>query len=403
MRRQFTGSIHPVQQQEEKAAMKFKTTALCVGATLVSITPALAQQGSTVTIYGTLDQGYEYVNKVRAGEVNNGHASRVSQGKGTSYWGFRGSEDLGGGLKTIFNLESGFSPDTAQLGHSGRLFGRQAYAGLQGDFGRLTFGRQYTMKWWATRMGNVFGTGSHGLTTLDEGISNPRADNEILYVTNNMNGFQAGVAYSFGRDASGSATSSTAVGSYCLGEDATDSKKCRSISAMGSYDHKDWGLATGYERNYGGVATTYGGLTSPDVSDKRFILTGYFKISNARFGLGWIKRNNEGIMNPSFKPNGATEPKSNLIWLTGSVPITNNFSIDGVLAQIKYEHSSDKARVITLRPGYRLSKRTQLYVSADYVKNSGDVNFAATTSSPKVAPKPGGSQLSVIAGMSHGF
>jgi predicted porin len=259
------------------------------------------------------------------------------------------------------------------------------------------------MKWWATRMGNVFGTGSHGLTTLDEGISNPRADNQILYVSNKMKGFQFGAAYSFGRDSSGSATSNTAVGTYCLGEDATDSKKCRSWSAMGSYDHDDWGLATGYERNYGGVAGTYGGLTSSDVSDKRYILTGYFKVNKARFGLGWIARNNEGIMNPSFKPNGATEQKSNLFWLTGSVPVTDKLSIDGVLAQIKYKHSSDKARVLTLRPVYSLSKRTSLYLSADYVDNSGDVNFAATTSSPKVAPTAGGSQLSVIAGMSHGF
>jgi predicted porin len=386
--------------------MKFKTTALCVGATLASITPALAQQGSNVTIYGVLDLGYEYVNHVGTADD---HASRVSQGKGTSYWGLRGREDLGGGLRAIFNLESGFAADTGVLGHGGRLFGRQSYVGLEGGFGRISLGRQYTMKWWATRMGNTFGTGAHGLTSLDEGISNPRQDNAILYLSPKIKGFQAGASYSFGRGVANSAAgnAATAVAVNCAESTSGDSKQCRSISAMGSYDNDNWGAALGYEGNYGGPGA-YGGLTDKDLSDKRYIMTGFFKVGSSRFGLGVLRRHNEGTANfgHTYAGTGLTIPqntKSNLVWLTGSVPVTANISIDGIVGQIKYNGSHDKARLLTLRPVYTLSKRSQLYVSANYVKNSGDVNFSATTATGNVPPKLGGSQLSVIAGMSHGF
>jgi predicted porin len=55
-----------------------------------------------------------------------------------SRWGLRGIEDLGGGLKGIFTLESGFNVDDGKMGQSGRLFGRAAYVGLQNQWGRLT-------------------------------------------------------------------------------------------------------------------------------------------------------------------------------------------------------------------------------------------------------------------------
>jgi predicted porin len=385
--------------------MKVKTIALSVAAAFAYAAPASAQQGSNVTIYGTLDLGYEYVNHVGEGEA---HASRVSQGKGTSYWGLRGREDLGGGLRAIFNLESGFAADTGVLGHGGRLFGRQSYVGLEGKYGRLTLGRQYTMKWWATRMGNTFGTGAHGLTSLDEGISNPRQDNAILYVTPKIKGFQAGASYSFGRGVANAASgnAATAVAVNCPESTTGNPKQCRSISAMGSYDTDNWGVALGYEGNYGGSATTYGGLANKDLSDKRYIMTGFFKVGSSRFGLGVLRRHNEGLQNfghVGLATGVPTDTKSNLIWLTGSVPITANISIDGIVGQIKYNGTSDKARLLTLRPVYTLSKRSLLYVSTNYVKNSGDVNFSATTATGNVNPKAGGSQVSIIAGMSHSF
>eukprot|EP00952_Eustigmatos_sp_NYUAD-ZCMA_P012266 49332-Eustigmatos_ZCMA.PRE.1 len=61
-----------------------------------------------------------------------------------SRWGLKGAEDLGGGVKTVFQLENGFDVDTRQAFQGGLLFGRQAYMGLSSStLGTVTVGRQY--------------------------------------------------------------------------------------------------------------------------------------------------------------------------------------------------------------------------------------------------------------------
>lgn len=108
---------------------------------LLATIPAKAQ--STVTLYGVIDEGIDYVN-------NSGGSSLVRMRDGTydgvygSRFGLKGSEDLGGGLSAIFKLENGLSTENGQLLQGGLLFGRKAYVGLShATYGTLTFGRQY--------------------------------------------------------------------------------------------------------------------------------------------------------------------------------------------------------------------------------------------------------------------
>lgn len=104
------------------------------------------------TLYGRVDLGYEYLdaagvqtNKIQAGNFSG------------SRWGMRGTEDLGGGLSAVYQLEGGFAADTGMSGQTGlgvtgptgnageaRVFGRQVFTGVSGGFGTLTLGRQYT-------------------------------------------------------------------------------------------------------------------------------------------------------------------------------------------------------------------------------------------------------------------
>ena len=101
----------------KRHAIAFAVLGTCAGA-------AAAQ--SSVTLYGVIDQGINYTN-------NSGGNSLVEMASGHvqgSRFGLRGSEDLGGGTKAIFQLENGFSADTGRLGQGGRMFGRQAYVGL---------------------------------------------------------------------------------------------------------------------------------------------------------------------------------------------------------------------------------------------------------------------------------
>ncbi|WP_232221378.1 porin [Burkholderia sp. WSM2232] len=378
--------------------MKYRTATVACAA-LVCVVPRLAKAGdegaaesqpaggSMVTMYGLIDQGVEYVNNAAKGKDIT-DAYRMGDGTATSYFGIRGSEDLGGGTKAIFDLQGGFMPANGTSRQGGRLFGRQSYVGLDGTYGRLTFGRQYTMRFFATSFINPFGTGAQGLTTLDNGIANARADNSVSY-RYFLGSFEAGVNYSFGRDA---VAGNSAAASNCPGQ-TTPSNQCREYSAMLKYDRHTWGLATSYERNYGGTSATFGGLTSPKLTDSRFTLGGYFKISKAKVGVGWIRRDDEGL----------STPKSNLFWLTGVVPVTPFIYVDGMVAHLKYDHSHDKALVLVLRGEYILSKRTFLYLTGEHIHNYGNLALGATTITPVPTPPAGGSQISIIAGIRHTF
>lgn len=113
---------------------------------------ALAAAGSahaqgSVTLYGLIDTYVEHRNHVNAtGDavwlLGTPAGATGSGGMNTSRWGMRGSEDLGGGLTAIFNLEGELSPDTGA--GNANPFSRQAWVGLEGGFGRLLAGRSYT-------------------------------------------------------------------------------------------------------------------------------------------------------------------------------------------------------------------------------------------------------------------
>jgi len=376
----------------------------CACAALMHIAPAWAQEdaatpakaatasagaASSVTVYGLLDEGVQYLNHAVSGN-SSGTVYEVGAGMTTSYLGFRGTEDLGGGLKVIWNLEAGISPNTGTSLQGGRLFGRQSWVGVEGRFGRLTLGRQYTMKSYATAPINMFGTGAQGITTFDPGVANPRADNAVSYRVSLTKELEAGVNYSFGRDGV-AGTPVSAAASNCAGE-TTTWKQCKEASAMVKYTAADWGLSSAWERNNGGTAATFGGLTSPARSDSRLIVGGYRQINKLKLAVGLIKRNNEGI----------ATPKSNLVWVMGTLA-AGSVTYDAMLAQLKYQDSPNKGVAIGLRAAYALSRRTALYVTAEHMQNSGSLAISASTLIPVANPVAGGSQLSVITGIKHSF
>ncbi|MDB5889925.1 MAG: porin, Gram-negative type [Polaromonas sp.] len=123
----------------------FKRNLLCLSAIMACAGAAQAQ--STVTLYGILDAGLRYstgLNAANAGSSTN--ATSVGSGiNSTSRFGMRGTEDLGGGLKAIFNLEGGVGVDTGASASATKLFDRAAVVGLRGNWGTLTAGRQTTV------------------------------------------------------------------------------------------------------------------------------------------------------------------------------------------------------------------------------------------------------------------
>jgi len=161
-----------------------------------------AQAQTNVTLYGVVDGGMGYT-RFKNDQLDNkankfGLEDGVQQG---NRWGLRGSEDLGGGLKAVFQLESGWSLATGNSAQGNRLFGREASLGLSSDsWGTLKFGRQTNF---ASRyaggllapQGDAFKESHIGATFTS--TSTVRTDNTITYETPVFSGFQFGLGYSF--------------------------------------------------------------------------------------------------------------------------------------------------------------------------------------------------------------
>jgi len=159
---------------------------------------------SDVTLYGKIDLGYVKDSGAISGVANTGSSSGLSSGvAGGSRIGIKGTEDLGSGLKTSFDAETGFCADAnngvnGAYCTGGAFMGRQAWLNLSGNFGTVSAGRQYTPGFLLIDQFDPFDTGTAGQIN---NLFNPdlvRANNAVAYVTPNMGGFSAVYAHAFG-------------------------------------------------------------------------------------------------------------------------------------------------------------------------------------------------------------
>ncbi len=155
-----------------------------------------ASAQSSVTLFGTLDVNGRYVKA-------DGQSRRVSEatdGINSSQLGFRGVEDLGGGLKASFMLLAGTNPDTGTA--NSKFWNRRSTVSLLGGFGEVRLGRDYTPTFWNQTIFDAFGTNGLGSSiNVRQLYGGTRMDNSIGYfLPSNMGGFygQAMVAASEG-------------------------------------------------------------------------------------------------------------------------------------------------------------------------------------------------------------
>jgi predicted porin len=172
-----------------------------------SLAPISAMAQSSVTLYGLIDEGLNYTSNT-GGHSNIQMESGFAQG---SRWGLKGSEDLGGGTKAVFQLENGFDVNSGKLGQGGRMFGRQAYVGLSSaQFGTLTMGRQYdsVVDFLALLMadGNWAGYLMSHPYDNDNTDNSFRLNNSVKYMSNTYGGFTFGGLYGFSNQAGASRT-----------------------------------------------------------------------------------------------------------------------------------------------------------------------------------------------------
>jgi predicted porin len=154
-------------------------------AVLAASGTAFAQ--SSVTIYGKLDQGL--TRAIGADKFSVGQAAG-------SRFGVRGTEDLGGGLKANFNIENRFTPDDGVAAST--FWGGRSIVGLQGGFGRVDIGRDYTAAFYSANGADIFGWDGVAANTsaTTAGTNAIRFANGVFYTSPTMGGLTARVSYS---------------------------------------------------------------------------------------------------------------------------------------------------------------------------------------------------------------
>ncbi|MDB5850094.1 MAG: hypothetical protein JWP29_3846 [Rhodoferax sp.] len=383
-----------------RSCRAFAATAL-IGAGLLALAATAQAQPAPapgVTLYGLMDASVEFLDKVNGV----GRLNRMPSNTGMlpSRVGMRGSEDLGGGLRGVFTLEMGLAPDTGTSGQGGRLFGRQAFAGLAGPWGSLTLGRQYSMVYWSVIDADLIGPAVYAMGSLDPYVPNARADNAVAW-RGTFGHWNLGAEYSFGRDTVNAGPSP--VGTNCPGESGTDKQACRQWSALAKYDTPVWGVALGYDRQNGRTTSgptdvVFGNLNSSDKHDSRASLGGYVKIAalgDTKVAGGLLRRDNDG---------DAVKPRSKLWYVGASYPVSPFITVEGQWLALRYDGVDDRdSSMLVARVVYSLSKRTAVYGQVGHIRNDRLAAVSVSGGAAGSNPAAGASQSGVNLGIRHTF
>lgn len=362
--------------------MKTNHIALACAAMAAS-SGALAQTPPGVTLYGRVDMAVAYQTRLfstpTSGVVVGGHRWYAdSGGSNGSRWGLRGNEDLGGGLKALFVMESGLQADTGVIGQGGRVFGRQVYVGLDGGFGRVTVGRQYTPWFDVLSTSDPFGNNLVGNSGNVE-HANARADNAIVYGTPNFGGF-------------------TAQGMVALGERNGSDKAGMQMDLALKYQRGPlWvGFAHARQNSADEVPAASGNFQANT--------TASFSILGASYDFGVVKVFGNVAtmkdMNPTVQPApSVVAGAKGSSWLVGaSAPVLGGSLMASVVSLDDKRVQNRDARMVATGYTYPLSKRTMLYTAFARIVNRNGGTLTVNTPS-----YPGTSEAQFQAGVSHAF
>jgi predicted porin len=353
-----------------------KTRAILATAALAACT--LARADDQVQIYGVLDQGITYVS-------NSGGKPLFLQNSGAfqpNSLGFRGSEDLGGGYKAIFQLESGFALESGSLiGGANELFGRETFLGMTTPYGTLTMGRlpdfMYPLNRYSTVV-NVAGLvaaapeGGPGSPAMETRISGDRTDDSVRWVST--------------------------LGNWKLGAMATLAGDGESGGSMKS------GLI-----QYNNGTLSAGAAFTRDKSLSFPLSLGYAFVGQQVFGVGANYRYGKALFYGLYTDSSSLSTSDRTHALDSGV----RYSISPALsAAIGFTYDWLRIRtgahgnIFQVAPGvdYYLSKRTDVYVAAAYIHNTGAAGDA-TIGIPggQFVPSTKTSEIAARVGLRHVF
>jgi predicted porin len=335
-----------------------------------------------------MDAGVEYIsnaNKTSHSSVQAGAAEVYSNS-----FGLTGTEDLGGGIKAIFRLEGGFNPYNGSSIQSGRLFGRQAWLGLQNNNNKILLGRTYTPLYDVIGYLDPLQGSNVSLWTMDGGMVS-RMDNAVRY-TRTDGPFRENVQFSFG---------SASVESTINGP-AGSGAKSKEVTASADYTTKQLMVGIVYDNIHGPMTSAqYGlGLFVPS------LVPAYpHTPQRAERGVAALRYTWDHIsLYAGYRHLRTVGPtgneSSNLYWGGVSESITPAW-----IATIGAYHQrvvgvDARPTLIALQTQYRLSKSTGVYANLSRVWNTRLSNMGVDLQTQTLT---GAGQFGASIGLFHFF
>jgi len=356
----------------------------------------IAHAQSSVTLFGRLDAGVEYMSGIPS-TTGGGSTSRVkleSGDWGTSLWGMKGVEDLGGGLSAVFHLEGSFSTATGALPGSGELFNRYALVGLSdASVGTLTVGRELTLDGEDLWAYDPFAQSSWSSASLVRGRNWQASSNNINFDSQTFGGFAARVQYSLGNQ--------TNFNNGATGNGGQLNNEGRSDAVELKYNNSFLQLRGVYDevRNVnGGLGDTTNGVwgSSREYMAGGNVILGPFTLNAMYDGL-----RSSGVSGaPVGIPTTANQEYGGVTY-----HLTPAAQLIAAVYHVNANNGAGNATMYTIGGSYNLSKRTLLDVQVATVRNSNNADFSLEANLPGAAdnPLPGHSQSGVYAGIEHSF
>lgn len=371
--------------------MQKKIIALAVAA--LASSAAFAQ--TNVTIYGVVDLGQSFVKS--SGTANN-QATVGRLDSNSSYIGFKGVEDLGNGLKAIFQYESGFAADTA----GAIAGGRDTFIGLTGGFGTVVagtlthplraMGAKVELAPGATGLGTTMSvTGT--ILGLQTGADN-RASNAIAYVSPSFSGFTGTVAYINGeRQANGAGQAET-----------------RAYQLAAQYENGPLYVGAGYHASKNGqwsaaLAAPWSTLNGVDEADARI-----YRLA-ATYTLPTATKLTALYDNTKVESNVGGEFLKRNAWSIGAAQSFGKNTVGleyGRSGKVKDEAGSidgTKSHIWTALYTYELSKRTSVHARYSKLTNqeNNNNNFYINPVNNGVTTLGGSDYTGYMVGLRHAF
>jgi predicted porin len=380
-----------------------KKTLIALAVASACVASAAQADNSNVVIYG---QAHASVDLTKSGDgtttaggataISGSSATKVSSNQ--SRIGFKGMEDLGNGMAANFQLEEGFNLDGGGVDATtgGTLTSRNSYVGLSGkSWGEFRLGRHDTPYKIATRnLDNFADSMADNRSLMGIGFD-IRANDMIAYMTPNMSGFQALVAYVAGAETAGTNAfngTTTYTSSFGAGHTKGDAWSLAGIYANGpifaSLSYQDFKFGS---LNTGSLASA----TNAGKTQKAWKLGAGYNFGDALVGFAYEHKTDDFT----------THADRNAWTLNGSYTMGANVLKAAYTKANKVGGASDtSAKELAIGVDHNMSKRTALYVQYAKLTNEGSANYTLGINTGAQAAAGWGADPSAWSfGMKHSF